>query len=146
VTRPLILVITIVTGLLTQGLVWAGDLDCSKVVHVVSDSTEARIILENIERIINEHLNEKVKAIYRTIEKTGNWLIVEFDADKLEPGIFVLEQTKNTYKWAAEFGGGPVDDQEDAIQSYFIEKIPMAPKELFQCYSPKGAPFRNERK
>jgi hypothetical protein len=68
--RSLIIVITIVVGLLIQGPLWAGDPDCSKVIHVASDSTEAKKILENIERIINEHLNEKVKAIYRTIEKT----------------------------------------------------------------------------
>jgi hypothetical protein len=100
------IMVSVFVGALMQGPLWASDPDCLKITNVANNSAEAKSILRNIENIIKERLNEKVKVKYRTIQKAGPWLIVEFDSDILEPGIFVLEQTANTYRWAAEFGGG----------------------------------------
>ena len=131
-------------GLLVQGPLWAAGPDCSKVVHVATDSSEAQGIKKFLESFANKYQKEKSKLEFRTIEKIGKWLIVEADFTNLEPGIFVLERTKKNYRVVTEFGGYVEEEPEKAIRSYFLEKVPNAPKELFQCYNPKGSPFHRE--
>jgi Ribonuclease G/E len=124
-----------------QKVSWATVHDCSKVVHVASNSSEAKEIQRYLEDLINKYQKEKGKLEFRVIEKTGKWFIAEVVFSNLEPGIFVLNRSKKGFRVAAEFGGYVEEEPEKAIRAYFIEKVPSAPKELFQCYTPKGEPF-----
>ncbi|MSN26563.1 MAG: hypothetical protein GJV46_11930 [Geobacter sp.] len=130
--------------LFVQKVSWATEYDCSKVVHVASNSSEAKEIQRYLEDLINKYQKEKGKLEFRTIEKIGTWIIAEVDFSNLEPGIFVLNRSKKGFRVAAEFGGYVEEEPEKTIRTYFLEKVPAAPKELFQCYTPKGVPFQRE--
>jgi hypothetical protein len=137
--------LTIFVGLLfVHKVSWATEYDCSKVVHVASNSSEAKEIQRYLENFINKYQKKKGKLEFRTIEKIRNWIIAEVDYSNLEPGIFVLNRSKKGFRVAAEFGGYVEEEPEKAIRKYFLKKVPAASKELFQCYTPKGAPFHRE--
>lgn len=143
--RLLVPALTVLMGLLLiQKVSFAKEYDCSKVVQVASNSSEAKEIRKYLEDLINKYQTEKGKLEFRTIEKIGNWIIAEVDFSNLEPGIFVLNRTKKSFQVAAEFGGYVEENPEKAIRAYFLKKVPAAPKELFQCYNPKGEPFHRE--
>jgi Ribonuclease G/E len=143
--RLLVPALTVLMGLLfVQQVSWATEHDCSKVVHVASNSSEAKEIQRYLENLINKHQKEKGKLEFRAIEKVGKWIIAEVDFSNLEPGIFVLNRSKKGFRVVAEFGGYVEEEPEKAIRAYFLKKVPAAPKELFQCYTPKGEPFHRE--
>jgi hypothetical protein len=121
-------------------------IDCSKMKNVKASSNDGKQISMAIANIVNRYQGELVSITeLRVINKVGNWYIVEFELDKLEPGIMVFRRNANKYELMGEFGGYVEDERpENKIRQYLLKKIPSAPKELFYCYMPKGSPFRHD--
>lgn len=117
--------------------------DCSKIQQIGTESPDGKTIEKFLIASIKQQHDLTVRILkFRTIEKLDRWIITEVEFDLLEPGIFVIEKVKTGFRFAAVYGGVELDNPEDTIRLFFIEKLPQAPKALFYCYNPKGAPFR----
>ena len=120
----------------------AGIIDCSNVQHISKDSLIHNQIANFIVDTLTKRHDEPGCIEIRAIDQMNDWYIVEAEFKNLEPAIFVLHKIKDTYKMVTLFGGSTAPEEPaPIIRKYFIEKVPNAPKELFNCYTPKSYPF-----
>ena len=139
------ILVSIFMGLLIVSTAHANSArdDCSKIETIKFGSPEGKGIEKFlIAWVRQQHQLAARITKFRTMEKLEQWVIAEVEFDLLEPGIFVIEKRKSGYRLASVYGGVELDNPEDTIRLVFIRKVPQAPRALFNCYEPKGAPFR----
>jgi hypothetical protein len=125
----------------------AKQIDCPTIQHIMADSPEGKKIEKSLIKWIKRQHDLIVRILkFRTIEQVDRWIIAEVEFDLLEPGIFVITKDNTGYRVAAVYGGVELDNSKDTIRLYFAKKLPNAPKDLFLCYAPKGAPFGDNQK
>jgi hypothetical protein len=142
-----IILLSIGVGFFSMSTAMANStmVDCYKIQQIKDESPERKKIEKLLTASIRQQNDLTVHILkIRTLEKLDRWIITEVEFDLLEPGVFVIEKTKTGYRIAAVYGGMELDNPEDTLRSFFIKELPQAPEALFRCYSPKGAPFRQD--
>lgn len=143
-TQIILFLCSLILGLIMAAQSFANGFDqnCSRIQIIDAESEDGKKIEMVIESYFKNKNNLSVRILkFRTIERLSNWAVAEVEIDLEEPGIFVLEKNKNEYRVASVFGGAVLENPTDFIRQYFKKELPDAPKALFDCFKPKGAPF-----
>lgn len=109
--------------------------DCDAARPIGVESSEGQIILEELVKLVQEQQKGDAISLVESwsISELDNYLVVEALLTSSEPGIYVLKQEDEGYRWLSSWGGETI--YEDQIADYFAKTIPGAPKALFYCHN-----------
>jgi hypothetical protein len=98
-------------------------------------------VTTNIEQFAAEYYKSN-SIKFRCLIGLKDWYIAEIESKYFEPVIFVMEKSKKGYDVKAEWGGITEEgDLNMIISDHFMQKAPEIPKNLLDCFVPKGPPF-----
>ncbi len=114
------------------------DAPCAGVEQVDVRSPEAeRILADLLDGILARNPGHGGIPVgfaeVRSITRAGDWVLVQASFTRVfEPGSFVLQQIGNGYRYDGELWSGLADSMEE-IRTTLAERVPSAPRELFNC-------------
>lgn len=115
------------------------QVDCSQIEYLAVDSAEAQEIVEQFTLNFKEQNPTEYMgmAILQGVDRLGEWALVQGSVSGEAKDVIVAQQTEQGFQIAERYIiTAPLmsfDDGETRVVNYFLEKLPEAPPELFNC-------------